>query len=235
MPADYPRLASGISDIEALIPDSGEQGGKLNLLSIIKETFTVSSNLLRLQQVVLSYALAQLSGANSVTSYFVPIIALLGDTGGTLKHIFLRGMYGFSKLCFRLFASLFLLDVVGRRRSLFIGIAVQMVSHIYIGVFIKYQKEGSVSNSASALAIAAFFIHAFGYAIGESFPICLVLTILSSPLARPLAYDYNRNQVFHPALCLRNQALAEPDPVFRSRRRPDLPLAVHLRNQVLDT
>lgn len=165
MPADHPRVASEISHIESSIPDNS--GGKLkNLRSIVKETFTIGSNLRRLQQVLVSYALAQLSGANSVTSYFIPIMALVGDTGGTSKHIFLSGMYGFSKLWFSLFSSLFFIDILGRRRSLFIGIAVQMVSHIYLGVFIKYHQEGPVSKAASAVAIAALFIHAFGYAVG---------------------------------------------------------------------
>lgn len=166
MPADHPRVSSEISDIETSLPDNGEVSGTLNLWSIARETFTVPSNLRRLQQVVISYALAQLSGANSVTSYFVPIMALLGDTSGTSKHIFLSGMYGFSKLWFSLFSSLFFVDILGRRRSLFIGVAVQMVSHIYIGIFIKYQQEGHVSKAASGFAVAALFIHAFGYAVG---------------------------------------------------------------------
>lgn len=167
IPADHPRVAQEINDIEASIPENADVTAVSNLLSIAKETFTVPSNLRRLQQVVLSYAMAQLSGANSVTSYFVPIMALLSDTNGTSKQIFLSGMYGFSKLWFSLFASLFFVDILGRRRSLFVGISVQLLSHIYIGVFIKYNQEGEVTKSASEAAVAALFIHAFGYAVGE--------------------------------------------------------------------
>lgn len=168
MPAEHPRVALEVSDIEgSIISTTGTLEDRPSLWSIAKETFTVPSNLRRLQQVLFSYALAQLSGANSVTSYFIPIMSLLGDTGDTGRQIFLSGMYGFSKLCFSLIASFLFIDVLGRRRSLFVGIAVQMISHTYIGVFIKYHQEGPVSKGVSGLAVGALFIHAFGYAVGK--------------------------------------------------------------------
>lgn len=168
MPADSERVAGEIADIEAsVISANGDVEGKPNLWVVAKETFTVSSNLRRLQQVLVSYALAQLSGANSVTSYFIPILELLGEQAGTQRRVFLSGMYGFSKLWFSLISAFFFIDILGRRRSLFIGIAVQMLSHIYIGVFIKYQQEGHVSVAAAQGAIAMLFVHAFGYAVGE--------------------------------------------------------------------
>ncbi|TPX13735.1 uncharacterized protein E0L32_005938 [Thyridium curvatum] len=161
MPVDSPRLQKEVADIEASI--SGVHAG---LLGIAKETFTVPSNLRRLSQALISYALAQLSGANSVTSYFVPIMSIIGVGGGTSQSMFLSGMYGFSKFIFSLIASFFFIDALGRRRSLFVGITLQLISHVYIGVFIKYHQEGPVSNGASQAAIAALFFHAFGYAVG---------------------------------------------------------------------
>ncbi|KAM0324312.1 hypothetical protein ACHAQA_008089 [Verticillium albo-atrum] len=169
LPADHPRIVSELGDIQSsIISTSGDVEGNNNFMAIVKETFTVSSNLRRLQQVLVSYALAQLSGANSVTTYFIPIMKMLrnGEEIDKSEDIFLSGMYGFSKLWFSLIASFFFIDVLGRRRSLFIGMAVQMISHIYIGVFIKYNQEGNVSVASSRAAIAALFVHAFGYAVG---------------------------------------------------------------------
>ncbi|KAF9877050.1 hypothetical protein CkaCkLH20_05316 [Colletotrichum karsti] len=167
LPANHPRIIGELNDIQSsVIMAEGDVEGKPNFLSIVKETFTVASNLRRLQQVLVSYALAQLSGANSVTSYFIPIMALLGSSEDVAHDMFLSGMYGFSKLVFSILASFFFIDVLGRRRSLFIGMTIQMVSHIYIGVFIKSYQEGPVSTAASALAVAAIYIHALGYAIG---------------------------------------------------------------------
>lgn len=168
LPADDGRVAQEIANIEqSVVSARGDVEGRSSLWSIAKETFTVSSNLRRLQQVLVSYALAQLSGANSVTSYFIPITTLLGDTGSTDKKIFLSTMYAFSKFWFTLIASFFFIDLLGRRRSLFIGITTQMLSHIYIGVFLKYHQEGPVSDGAAHFAVASLYIHAFGYAVGE--------------------------------------------------------------------
>lgn len=162
MSADDPRVQREIYDIESSI-----SGSDSSLKSIVKETFTVPSNLRRLQQSLLAYAFAQLSGANSVTSYFIPIMKIIGLGGGTERSMFLSGMYGLSKFFFSLIASFFFIDALGRRRSLFVGISIQLLSHVYIGVFIKYHQEGPVSTAASEAAIAAVFFHAFGYAVGR--------------------------------------------------------------------
>lgn len=94
-----------------------------------KETFTVRANLRRTQQALISYALAQLSGANSVTSYLVPILRIVGAANNDTAHsLFLSGMYSFAKFCFTLIASFFFIDALGRRRSLFIGKSNQPLS-----------------------------------------------------------------------------------------------------------
>lgn len=175
LPAEDSRILTELADIQSsIISTNGDVEGKASFWSVVKETFTVSSNLRRLQQVLVSYALAQLSGANSVTSYFITIMEMLDSTQGTAHNMFLSGMYGFSKLCFSLLASFFFIDILGRRRSLFIGIGGQMLSHLYIGVFLKYKQQGEVTPAATGFAVAALYIHAFGYAIGEFWiPSCL--------------------------------------------------------------
>ena len=174
LPANHPRVLEEFSDIETALENSDAMS--TGTISLLKQMFTVRSNLRRLQQSLVSYALAQLSGANSITSYFVSIMKLLGVEGGDLEKIFLSGMYSFSKIWFIAVASFFLVDGLGRRRSLFLGCTVQMLSHIYIAVFIKFEQEGPVPKAASQGAIAALFIHAFGYAVGKStlFPLFIV-------------------------------------------------------------
>lgn len=168
LPSDHPRLASEFGAIEESIRTSGRDA---SLFSIARETLTVSSNLRRVQQSLLAYALAQLSGANSITSYFVPIMKILGLGETTKDQLFLTGMYGFAKFWFMLIASFFFIDALGRRKSLFVGISLQMVTHIYLSVYIRTSQQHDVSNSASQGAIALIFIHAFGYCVGK----CLIL------------------------------------------------------------
>lgn len=175
LPADHPRVAKELEDIRAQISHEQDIYGKgarstslAGVKAVFKETFTIKANLRRVQQTWICYALAQLSGANSITSYFIPIMELVGvDTDGSTRPLFLSAMYSFSKLWFTIIASFFFIDAIGRRKSLFTGITVQMLSHIYIGVFIKYSQQGSVSVGASQAAIALVFIHGFGYAVGE--------------------------------------------------------------------
>ncbi|KAL4934925.1 hypothetical protein BDV06DRAFT_234930 [Aspergillus oleicola] len=156
LPLDSPRVQAELSDIRSSI----------GLKAVLKETFLVQSNLRRTQQAFLSYALAQLSGANSITTYLVPVLGMVGIQGDSAYSLFVTGMYSMAKFFFTVIASFFLVDAIGRRNSLFLGITIQMLSDTYIGVFIKFNQEGDVPVAAGQAAIAAIFIHGFGYAIG---------------------------------------------------------------------
>ncbi|KAF6808333.1 hypothetical protein CMUS01_13914 [Colletotrichum musicola] len=167
LPATHPRVAREVGEIKEQITKEEEKFGRNpGVLVLMKDAFLVPSNLRRVQQCVLSYALAQLSGANSVTSYLVPILSMIGLGGGGSRSLFISGMYSMSKFFFTLIASFFFIDALGRRRSLLTGITIQMISDLYIGIFIKYRQEGSVAPGSSEAAIAAIFVHGFGYAVG---------------------------------------------------------------------
>ena len=75
-------------------------------------------------------------------------------------------MYGVSKLVFGIMTSFFFVDALGRRKSLFIGITFQMISDIYLGVYVKFKQEDNANEASSRAAIALIFLHAFGYAVG---------------------------------------------------------------------
>lgn len=72
-----PRIQTELNGIKDDLAHSRGHSlrGTSEFASILKET-SVSSNLRRLQQTLISFVFAQLSGANSVTSYFVPIIGI---------------------------------------------------------------------------------------------------------------------------------------------------------------
>ncbi|KAG5750544.1 hypothetical protein H9Q70_006814 [Fusarium xylarioides] len=165
LPSNNARVEREIRDIEDDINRTAEAVGNSSLWTIAKETFTIASNLRRVQQSLVCYALAQLSGANFITSYFVPILAIVGVGGDTAYSMFLSGMYGVSKFFFILIATFFFIDALGRRKSLFVGASLQMVTHIYLAVYVRTSQKGPVSETASNAAIAALFIHAFGYGV----------------------------------------------------------------------
>ena len=173
LPFDHPRVQQELRSIKESLQSETEacevdDHSPSKIISIARETFTVLSNLRRLQQALILYALPQLSGGNSVTNYFIPILEIVGLAGNSTRNLFLNGMYTLSKFFFSLFASFFFIDALGRRNSLFVGVALQMISDIYLAVYIKVQQDGPVSYGASEAALASIFIHSFGYTIGES-------------------------------------------------------------------
>lgn len=167
--ADHPRVQRELLEIQQSIEQESAEfsNSSSHTVRVLKETFTVPQNLRRVQQAIVSYALAQLSGANSITSYYVPVLKLLGQAGDTTHSFFLSGMYSFSKLGFTTIASFFFVDALGRRGSLFTGAFLQMSADIYLAIFLKYEQQGMTNGASSQAALAALFIHAFGYCIGK--------------------------------------------------------------------
>lgn len=172
LPASNPRIQDELRSIRESLRSETEvteldDSSPFQIVSLAKETFTKPSNLRRVQQVIIMYALPQFSGGNSVTNYFVPILEVVGLAGSSTRNLFLNGMYTFAKFCFSLFASFFFIDAMGRRNSLFVGITLQMASDIYLAAYIKVQNENRASQRTSEAALAAIFVHAFGYTIGK--------------------------------------------------------------------
>ncbi|CAK7203570.1 hypothetical protein SEUCBS139899_006305 [Sporothrix eucalyptigena] len=168
LPADHPRVQTEITAIQDAVRaahiDTTSEWRRIK--KILKDTFTVSSNLRRVQQSLVSYLLAQLSGASQITSYLVPIMTLMGVTSNTEEKLFLSGLYGVAKLTSVLLASFCIIDTLGRRNSLFIGISLQVISDIFIGVYVKYSQQGAVPHAVSQAALGFLYIHGFGYCIG---------------------------------------------------------------------
>ncbi|KAL1872463.1 hypothetical protein VTK73DRAFT_1460 [Phialemonium thermophilum] len=168
LPADHPRVQAEIAAIQDAVRvahiDTTSELKRIK--QILRDTFLVPSNLRRVQQSLISYLLAQLSGANQITSYLVPIMTLIGVSADTEHKLFLSGMYGVAKLGSVLLASFLIIDTLGRRNSLFLGITCQILADIYIGVYVKYSQQGPLPHAASQAALGFLFIHAFGYCVG---------------------------------------------------------------------
>ena len=182
LPPDHPRVQGELDSIRQSIEsesshDASEDRSPSQIVSLAKETFTSPSNLRRVQQALIMYALPQFSGGNSVTNYFIPILEIVGLGGTSTRNLFLNGMYTMAKFFFSLFASFIFIDAMGRRNSLFVGITLQMLSDIYLAVYIKIQQENEASIAAGNAALAAIFIHAFGYSIGNNVSRICTLTI----------------------------------------------------------
>jgi sugar porter (SP) family MFS transporter len=167
LPQDHPYIIEEYSQIVSHVEDENRQYGEPGFIPIIKETFLVRSNLRRVQLTIVAYILAQFSGANSITNYLPTIFGLIGVTGTDVK-VYSSGLYAVTKMVFCVIASLVFVDVLGRRRSLMIGITIQMACHAYLSGYLRYftKQPKSVPVGASDAAVAVIYIHALGWAVG---------------------------------------------------------------------
>ena len=144
------------------------------LLGIIKETFLVPSNLYRVYLTIMAQILSQWSGAGSITLYATDLFKLLGITG-TNENLLITAIFGIVKLVAAVLCALFLVDVIGRKRALLLGITLQAIAMIYIAGFLTAVPELGVVKSfklpasqkgASEGAIAMIYVSGFGWALG---------------------------------------------------------------------
>jgi hypothetical protein len=101
------------------------------------------------------------------------MFALLGTTGEREK-LFATAIFGVVKFVASILCALFLVDVIGRKRSLSIGIILQAVSMCYVAAFLtavpNIDSEGfeftPSQKHASTGAIVMIYISGFGWAMG---------------------------------------------------------------------
>ncbi|KAK3682070.1 major facilitator superfamily transporter quinate [Podospora appendiculata] len=146
-------------------------------LGILREAFTIRSNLYRVGLTIGAQVMSQWSGAGSITLYAPDLFALLGVTG-TDETLLVTAVFGVVKLVAAVLCALFLVDFIGRKRSLLLGIGFQAVAMVYVAGFLTAvpglggdTTDNSYTLSAAELgpskgAIAMIYLSGFGWALG---------------------------------------------------------------------
>lgn len=174
MPTDSDYVVGEISLVQAALDHELEATRGVGFLGMVKEMFLDKSNLYRLYLATMVQLLSQWSGAGSITLYAVDLFKLLGITG-TQEGLLVTAVFGIIKLVAALACALFLVDVIGRKLSLLLGISLQAISMIYVAAFLTSVPQlGVVKNfivpksdlSASRGAIAMIYISGCGWALG---------------------------------------------------------------------
>ncbi|KAJ5433617.1 uncharacterized protein N7458_012773 [Penicillium daleae] len=174
LPADHEYVVREITAIQTAHQIEMEATMGSGPLGIIKETFLVPSNLYRVYLALMAQILSQWSGAGSITVYATDLFKLLGITGSN-ENLLVTAVFGIIKLVAAILCALFLVDVIGRKRALLIGITLQAISMFYIAGFLTAVPEMGVvkgfklpenKKGASEGAIAMIFISGFGWALG---------------------------------------------------------------------
>lgn len=108
----------------------------------------------------------------SKTVYAPEFFALLGTTGQTEK-LFATAIFGVVKFVSAIACALFLVDFIGRKRSLTYGILLQLLSMLYIAIYLTAvpavtadKVKSSATKHASTGAIVFIYFSGVGWALG---------------------------------------------------------------------
>ncbi|KAI8957319.1 putative MFS quinate transporter [Daldinia sp. FL1419] len=171
---DDPYVLSEIDAIRTAHEEELEATMGSSWYGVLKEMFLIPSNLYRLYLSVMVQFLSQWSGAGSITLYAPDLFKILGITGQN-ESLLVTGVFGIVKFVAAVICALFLVDVIGRKRALLIGITFQAISMIYVAGFLTAVPELGVDESyvlpeaeasASRGAIAMIYISGCGWALG---------------------------------------------------------------------
>ncbi|KAI0592083.1 Quinate permease [Pyrenophora tritici-repentis] len=173
LPADHPYVLAEIMDINDQLNREREATMGTTWLGPLRELFSSKANLYRIQLSVMSQLLAQWSGANSITIYAPKYFEMMGTTGQNEK-LFATAIFGVVKFISSILCALFLIDYLGRKRSLFSGIGLQFTSMLYMAIFLlcdttvsdKSKPQTSAEKHAAMGAIVMVYISGFGWALG---------------------------------------------------------------------
>lgn len=174
LPEDHDYVVREINAITLSHHEEMEATKGAGWLGVVKELLFVPSNLYRLYLTLFAQIMSQWSGAGSITLYAPDLFSLLGITGNN-ESLLVTAVFGIVKLCAAIICALFLVDVIGRKRALLIGIGLQALAMVYVAGFLTAVPELGVVTEykltpselgPSKGAIAMIYVSGFGWALG---------------------------------------------------------------------
>ncbi|KAE8381742.1 hypothetical protein BDV26DRAFT_301015 [Aspergillus bertholletiae] len=173
LPRDHSVILSELAGMDAQILHETESVGNATVWDLLKETFIPVENRRRFFLIFMATLFSQWSGANAITQYSPTIFGYLGIDGEESKFL-ATGIYGVVKFVSTVCFALFIVDFIGRRRSLLTGISLQLITLIFVGAYLGVTGHLSAdeigatpsASRASTAAIVAIFLHAVAWSIG---------------------------------------------------------------------
>ncbi|KAK8079397.1 Major facilitator superfamily domain- general substrate transporter [Apiospora hydei] len=158
LPIEHPFVQEELAGIRDQLEREREATHGVSRIGKLRELVMVPANRYRLMLGLLSQLLGQWSGASAITIYAVDFFGVLGYTGQSEK-LFATCILGVVKLTAAYLCAFFIVDFLGRRKSLYAGISLQAVSILYVAVFLGVRR-------AAVGAVSALYISGVGWAMG---------------------------------------------------------------------
>ncbi|KAH8690325.1 putative quinate permease [Talaromyces proteolyticus] len=171
LPPTHETIVRELCEIQLQLEEEKAAVSGHGWISILREMFCNSSSLYRIYLGFTIQLLTQWCGAQSITVY-APDFFLLAGVSGQNEKLFATCILGVVKFVGALLCAFYLVDVIGRKRSLGIGIAIQTISMVYIAIFLSIvgtPNPDSFTKSQKSASIGAIFmiyLCSFGWAMG---------------------------------------------------------------------
>jgi sugar porter (SP) family MFS transporter len=170
LPIEHPYVQAEIIDINGELDREREATMGTSKWGVVKELLYIPANRYRIMLSIMSQILAQWSGANSITIYAPRYFAMVGTTGQNEK-LFATAIFGVVKFVSAIICAAFLIDFIGRKRALYIGISLQFVSMLYMALFLVIDQSVGDPDSvqspsqkrAATGAIVFIYLSGFGW------------------------------------------------------------------------
>lgn len=173
LPEDHSFIIGELSDINEQIMAEKEAVSGNNVTRILKEFFTKKSNAYRFFIIAAAaQVLGQWSGANAVTIYAPELFATIGVTG--VEKMKMTAILGLVKFISAYLSAFFIIDFLGRKKALYLGITLQMLCLLYFAIFLTIVPQAADDGKdmagsqarASKGALAALFLSGCGWTMG---------------------------------------------------------------------
>ncbi|CAG9939799.1 unnamed protein product [Clonostachys rosea f. rosea IK726] len=186
---DDEALATERADIQDQAHHQTENLSQSSIWTIFKEIATDSNYRERFLLGAAVQTIAQWTGGNGITFYIPQIFKLAGVTSSD-QSLITSGAYGAVKLVFTMLFAWCLVDIWGRRKTMFTGLWLQAVAHAWMAIYMSLFSDGSNKHASNA-AIASVFIYAVGWSIGLCNTQALYGTEIYPTRIRSVCYAFN--------------------------------------------
>lgn len=170
---NHPYIQAEIIGIREQLEHEREATHGVSRWGKFRELLFVPANRYRFMLGFMAQVLGQWSGANSITIYATEFFGVLGKSGQSEK-LLASCVLGVVKLVSAYLCAFFLIDFVGRRRSLYMGIGLQTLALAYVAIFlgvvgsdrIESENLSHSQQQAAVGAIAMIYLSGVGWTMG---------------------------------------------------------------------
>lgn len=173
LPAHHPYIVSEIADVQTQVLLERDANADYPMWKKAKDLVAIKSVRYRFFAIgAMSQILGQWSGANAITIYANDLFSFAGIKGvETMKMTLILGVV---KFCLAYFSAFFIIDFLGRRKALYWGISIQMLSILFFAIFLTVvpnaHHPGTVLTTsqlhASKAGMAAIYLSGVGWTMG---------------------------------------------------------------------